>query len=181
MSRRFQLDGLMASVSASTRKANAQPLPKIGAGAAKVKAYVPPEESESQMQIRLMKWWKVMHRQLGVSDERLLMAFPLQGARTARNGARMKAEGLRAGTPDMFLAVSRTSKTWGTRHGLWMELKKQGGKASDEQKAALLAFREQGYDAYLCIGYAQAQNCIMDYLNSGSANQETTLPDTASR
>jgi Holliday junction resolvase RusA-like endonuclease len=37
MSKRFQLDGLMASVSASTRKANAQPLPKIGAGVAKVR------------------------------------------------------------------------------------------------------------------------------------------------
>lgn len=124
-------------------------------------------ESESSIQQRLMKWWRVAHRTLGVTDERLLMAFPLQGARTPRNGARMKAEGLRAGTPDMLLCVAR-----GEYHGLWVELKKEGGKASDEQKAALIAFREQGYQAFLCIGYAQAENAIKDYLCLPSARTE---------
>jgi len=121
-------------------------------------------ESESQIQVRLMKWWRVMHKQLGVTNERLLMAFPLQGARTARNGARMKAEGLRAGTPDMFAAVAR-----GGYHGLWIELKKDGGKVSPEQRAALIAFREQGYQAFLCIGYKQAECAITDYLGLPSA------------
>ncbi len=124
-------------------------------------ARVVSSESESQIQCRLMDWWRLAHKGLGVPEERLLMAFPLQGARTPRNGARMKREGLRAGTPDMFLAVGRFGL-----HGLWIELKKHGGKPSPEQALAIAIFREQGYSAYLCIGFEQAKNAITDYLKS---------------
>ena len=159
--KRFTLDGLMSAVSKGVKLADAKALPSIGAGVSRAKSRKPDGESESQIQCRIMDWWRVMHRQFGVAEERLLMAFPLAGARTPRNGARMKREGLRAGTPDMFLSVSR-----GSRHGLWIELKKETGVASPEQKAALIALRAQGYEAYLCIGYGQAIAALTDYLTT---------------
>ncbi len=158
--RRFKLDGLVAALGKSVALADGTLLASIGSGQARAKSRrTSTGESESQIQCRIMDWWRVMHRQFGVPDERLLMAFPLAGARTPRNGARMKREGLRAGTPDMFLAVGR-----GSHHGLWIELKKETGVASPEQKAALIALRSQGYEAYLCIGYGQAIAAITDYL-----------------
>lgn len=124
-------------------------------------------ESESQIQQRIMRWWKYAHKGLGVPDERLLMAFPLQGARTARNGARMKAEGLRKGTPDLLLAVAgRDVLSEFAFRGLWIELKKHGGNASPEQSEFLEILRREGYEAKLCIGFDAAKSAIEEYLKA---------------
>lgn len=122
----------------------------------------PTMETESQAQQRVMKWWKLWHQSYGFSDERVLMAFPLQGARTQRNGARMKAEGLRAGTPDMLLAVARNGK-----HGLWIELKRdQRSRATPQQNAFIAMLERQGYAALVCHSADLAINAIQIYLGA---------------
>ena len=90
----------------------------------------------------------------------LLMAIPNGGARTAVTGARLKAEGVRAGVPDLFLAVPTKSA-----HGLWIEMKRQkGGVVSDEQKAAKAALEDQGYVCTVCKGWKVARRAISGYL-----------------
>lgn len=117
-----------------------------------------PKQSESREQQALIKWWDA-----ACEDYELepfdLMAFPLQGARTARNGARMKAEGMRAGTLDMFLAVPA-----GDYSGLWIELKAGKGRASPAQKSAIERLNQRGYLAVLCVGREEAQATIEEYL-----------------
>ncbi len=135
-----------------------------------------PTESEAQQAV--MKWWAMAHKGLGVRHERLLMAFPMQGLRTARNGARMKAEGMRAGLADMFLAVpiKRThlddrNPAWTHQSfigGLWIELKRERprGVVSPEQSEFLDIVREQGYAAQVCYGFDECTKAITEYLTS---------------
>lgn len=130
------------------------------APAKKRRAKAPGEPSESQIQQQIMKWW-ALHCLSCALDERLLMAFPLQGLRTKANGARMKAEGMRAGTPDMFLAVPRNRY-----HGLWIELKRPSGRPTATQKAMLtLLDLKGGYVASTAFGFDDCQRLIVAYLN----------------
>jgi len=117
--------------------------------------------SESQIQQALIHWW---HHACGAYSipERLLMAFPLQAARTPRNGARMKAEGCRAGTLDLMLAVSR-----GRFHGLWIEMKTPKGIVSPDQKEVISLLLSQGYSASICRSTEEAIEAIQTYLALG--------------
>lgn len=94
---------------------------------------------ESGIQIILMRWWHEYCITLGL-DERLLFAIPNQAARDPVNGARMKAEGLRRGVPDMFLSIPRHH--W---HGLYIEQKREDGVPSSHQLSFMPVLASQGY------------------------------------
>lgn len=121
----------------------------------------PKQPTESEIQQAVMRWWALSHKGLGVRHERLLMAFPMQGQRSPRNGARMKAEGMRAGLADMFLAVPMP-----TAPGLWIELKrpKPRGVVSEEQADFLASVKMQGYSAQVCFGFDECIKAISNYL-----------------
>lgn len=91
---------------------------------------------------------------------------------TPITAARMKAEGMRRGVPDIFLDVAR-----GGYHGLRIELKtpevlaikdvskrKPPGSASVEQQAWITGYRDRGYRAEICYGWAYARDTLLDYL-----------------
>lgn len=117
-------------------------------------------ESESQIQQRVIKWWADWCATKGL-PECVLMAFPLQGKRSRANGARMKAEGMRAGTPDLLLAVARNDY-----HGLWVEMKRPRPKGRLEvtQHEMLSALNKQGYAAVACFGFDEAISVVSRYL-----------------
>jgi hypothetical protein len=117
------------------------------------------KHTESKSQQAVMHWWRAAHRGLGVADERYLMAFPLQGARTPQNGARLKAEGMRAGTPDMFLALKR-----GVYPGLWVELKRLTGKLTESQKDMARILSAGGFVCICCHSTDEAIRAIEAYL-----------------
>lgn len=74
--------------------------------------------------------------------------------------ALLHAEGVRAGIPDLFLAIAR-----GEWHGLWIEMKRRkGGFLSDPQRTALLALKLEGYSTAVCYGWDEAREAIVDYL-----------------
>jgi hypothetical protein len=88
------------------------------------------------------------------------MAIPNGGYRSAITGARLKAEGVRVGIPDLFLAVPTRQA-----HGLWIEMKRQhGGRISDAQKSSMAALEAQGYACTVCRGWAEARRSIVEYL-----------------
>jgi hypothetical protein len=117
-------------------------------------------QTESQIQQSIIEWWHYVSLARCLPGP-CLMAFPLQGLRTKRNGSRLKAEGMRAGTPDLFLALAR-----GKYHGLWIELKRPGGKLRPSQKAMLdMLDLKCGYAAFACYGQQEAQALIVKYLN----------------
>lgn len=114
---------------------------------------------EHDEQVALMYWWSLTHQLYGV-PERLLFAIPNGGQRNLIVAKKLKAEGVRAGVPDLFLAVPR-----GRFHGMFVEMKKQkGGRLQDSQCIMLETLAAQGYHATVCHGWAEARKAIEEYL-----------------
>jgi len=89
----------------------------------------------------------------------MLFAIPNGGHRYKATAAKLKAEGVKSGVSDLFLSVSR-----GGFHGLYIEMKAQGGHASDQQKEWIEAARAEGYCAEVCVGADAAWRVICEYL-----------------
>lgn len=120
----------------------------------------PEEEVE---QTCLFRWAEYS---LGAHPElKLLHAIPNGGKRSKSEAARMKAAGVKAGVPDMFLPVAR-----GGSHGLYIELKRiKGGRVSAEQLAWMEELTREGYTCAVCHGWEEARKVIQTYLKGGEA------------
>lgn len=93
------------------------------------------------------------------------------GRNSAIHGARNKAEGVKAGVPDIFLPVARQLclefGKYQIQHGLFIEMKRADGKPSDvdaKQKKWHNNLRAQGYRVEVCFGWQQARDVLIDYL-----------------
>ena len=82
------------------------------------------------------------------------------GKRNAREGARLKRMGVRAGVSDYHLPIAR-----GGYHGLWVELKAGRGKPTVSQVDWLQRMRDAGHDAHVATGWIEAKLIIERYLN----------------
>lgn len=78
--------------------------------------------------------------------------------RFSREAGKLKAEGLVAGIPDLFLPVPN-----GLYPGLWIEMKAEDGEVSPEQKRAIAELQLHGYKAVVCYGYRQAIEELTKY------------------
>lgn len=92
--------------------------------------------------------------------EHLLFAIPNGGERNKIVAAKMKATGTKAGVHDIFLSVPR-----GGFHGLYIELKKIGGKPKREQLEFMDAARREGFAACIVEGWEAARQAILSYMN----------------
>lgn len=113
--------------------------------------------SEHDEQVLLFKWAKLAQGkwpELG-----LLYAIPNGGFRHKATAARLKAEGVQAGCPDICLPVAR-----GGYHGLYVELKHLDNTAQDNQKEWLEALSAQGYMAVVAYEFEGARHVIEGYL-----------------
>lgn len=117
---------------------------------------------ESIIQQSVIAWWHFAYRGLGVRSERLLFAVPNAGNRGPVNGRRMKNEGLRAGIPDLFLAVPRLGKA-----GLFIELKAPKGVASDLQIEMMNALDLECYAVAMPRSVIQTSDVITRYVQTG--------------
>lgn len=90
----------------------------------------------------------------------MLFAIPNAGKRRRGAAGRMKAEGLRAGVPDLALLVSRNGY-----HGLLIEMKTAIGKVSAAQETWINALKKQGYCAHVCRSFEAARDLIVWYLS----------------
>ena len=117
-----------------------------------------PVPTEAQEQITLFRWAEM---QSGKYPElKLLYHVPNGGSRHKAEAGRLRAEGVKAGVPDLCLPVAR-----GGCHGLYIELKRQrGGRTSDLQTGWLEALMEQGYQVAVCKGWEAAAKTIIQYL-----------------
>lgn len=95
--------------------------------------------------------------------EELLFAIPNGGKRSKKVAMELKQEGVRPGVPDMMLAVAK-----GGYHGLFIELKKIGGKAQPNQKKWQSMLRAQGYKSEIIEGWEDAIKEIREYLAIGT-------------
>lgn len=106
-----------------------------------------------------MQWWALQCRRFGI-PEQCLFAIPNGGQRNIIVAKKLKDEGVRAGIPDLFLAVPK-----GRFHGLFIEMKKsRGGVVSDNQKACMEILSGNDYCVTVCHGFIDAQEAIKGYL-----------------
>ena len=87
-----------------------------------------------------------------------LFAVPNGGLRHPKVAAQLKAEGVKPGVPDLVLAMARDGY-----HGLYVELKKQGGKTSKVQREWHARLRKAGYKVEVCYGHQDAYEAIENY------------------
>lgn len=104
-----------------------------------------------------------------------MFAVPNGGYRDKRTAGKLKATGVKAGVPDIWLPVSK-KEVWGASlgkitFGLIIELKIRTKRrtdplagTSDEQKEWLEQLRQQGYAVHVCYGWEDARDRIVKYL-----------------
>lgn len=119
---------------------------------------IPTESVEQQCLFRWAEFQSGRYPEL-----KLLYHVPNGGSRKKSEAGRFKAEGVKAGVPDLCLPVAR-----GGYHGLYVELKRmKGSKTSEEQKRWLSELAAQGYFTALCKGWEAAAKVIAEYLKLG--------------
>lgn len=110
--------------------------------------------TEHQIQKSVMTWASY------IPELRLLFAIPNGGFRTKSEAGRFKAEGVKAGVPDLFLPVARHQY-----HGLFLEMKTVHGKVRPNQREWHEKLIEQGYKVSVCHSFDEAQKTLTQYIS----------------
>lgn len=139
----------------------------------KAKKVVPTEHQE---QAGLISWWNYYAKVVKGIDPRLLLAIPNGANKSMAQAAKFKLEGLRAGVPDLMLAVPKIVRKLATYdtagyskvlfHGLFIEMKRIGEKAKPAQIEFATLLRNQGYSVVIAQGFEEAKRAIVGYLES---------------
>jgi predicted RecB family endonuclease len=115
------------------------------------------ETTEHDEQCALFQWAALMENRIpGLKN---LFAIPNGGHRYKAVAVKMKAEGVKAGVPDIFLAVPRSGF-----HGLFIEMKAGRNKTSEKQNEWIAKLIQSGYMVVVCYGFEEAKREILDYL-----------------
>lgn len=127
-----------------------------------------PVPTEAQEQITLFEWARLQRGRYPELD--LLFHVPNGGSRNKAEAGRLRAEGVKAGVPDLCLPVPR-----GRFHGLYIELKrKRGGRIDPAQTAWLEELMKQGYSVAICHGWEAAAEIILNYLEGENNGKKTS-------
>ena len=113
--------------------------------------------SEHDEQVALFNWAKMNDSRL--PELGLLFAIPNGGQRHILVAKKMKAEGVKAGVPDIFLPVVR-----GHFHGMFIEMKFGKNKLTKSQKAWAEKLIKADYEFITCWGWENAAEAIEYYL-----------------
>lgn len=108
------------------------------------------------MQAACVRWCRLAHPSV------LIFAIPNGGARDVVTGAVLKAEGVVAGVPDLFLASRQCG-----RGGLWIEMKTETGRVSEAQKDIHGRLVAAGYAVEVCRTFDGFRRAVDAYLAGG--------------
>ena len=112
------------------------------------------EADEQEAFFRWVAWAQNAHPEL-----EMFFHVPNGGKRDSSEAAHMKRLGVRAGVPDLILPAAASGF-----HGLFIELKAQGGRTTAEQKKWIERLRAAGYRAEVCVGWISAVKTVCEYL-----------------
>lgn len=109
--------------------------------------------SEHEEQVGFVVWFRARFPAV------LIFSIPNGGKRSIATAKKLKAEGLLAGVPDLFVPEWR----------LWVEMKRvKGGTLSQEQKEMLAYLEAVGYKVIIAKGAREASKKILEFLNAES-------------
>ena len=115
--------------------------------------------SEAQHQAAVIKWSQQATIRSRWPELELLHHIPNGGTRDPVEAKHLKQQGVKRGVPDLCLPVPRKGF-----HGLYIELKTEKGRATDEQKWWGEQLTIQGYCWRVCHGWEDAAQTIEAYL-----------------
>jgi len=90
----------------------------------------------------------------------LLFAIPNGGLRNIKVAMKLKAEGVKAGVPDIMIPMARDGYC-----GLFIEMKAPKGTLQESQKKWLADLNAAGYKAICCKGFEEACKATKEYLD----------------
>lgn len=112
------------------------------------------KDLEHKEQCALIKWCEIK----GAPFNKIF-AVPNGGKRNRATAGKLKAEGVRAGIPDLMLP-------WASRgfNGLFIELKTEKGRVTDKQAERIEQLNNDGYLAVVCHGWEAAKSVMEHYI-----------------
>lgn len=113
------------------------------------------KHQESKLQRECVKWFGLQYPKI----KYLLIAIPNGGKRSIIEASIMKSEGVKAGTPDLFLAVPNKSHP-----GLFIEMKYGSGRVTMRQRYMIEELKKQGYQVEICRSISEFMNILNVYL-----------------
>lgn len=85
--------------------------------------------------------------------------IPNGGSRNKREAKNLKRQGVKPGIPDLCIPVAK-----GGYHGLYIEMKAEGGKPTEKQLEWIELLNANGYRAVICFGFDEARETIDRYM-----------------
>lgn len=116
-------------------------------------------KSEAMEQCELIKWVDSCVKTNIHPELAMLYAVPNGGRRDKAEAAHLKMQGVKAGVPDLCLAVPK-----GKYHGLYIEMKVHPNKTTAVQEIWLKNLSFYGYAVKVCYSCVAAKITLEHYL-----------------
>lgn len=111
------------------------------------------KQNEHELQVNCIKWMRYQH------PKHLCFAIPNGGNRNLLTAVKLKAEGVLAGVPDIFIPAPNKDY-----NGLFIELKAGKNKATDKQKEVIEQLKNNGYQCEIIYSFDEFRKLINEYL-----------------
>lgn len=109
---------------------------------------------EHKLQCLCVEWFRYWY------PKGTIFAIPNGGARNVVTAAKLKAEGVLAGVPDLCVPMAR-----GGFHGLYIELKNgKKGVVSERQRTIMDKLSDEGYKCVVCRSFDDFKREIDEYM-----------------
>lgn len=113
------------------------------------------DNPEHRLQVSFFRWLFYRDRAIWHAAH----AIPNGGSRHTLEAANLKAAGVKAGIPDVFIPFPKRNC-----HGLYIEFKISPNKPSDTQVAMMDRLSEYGYKCAVCYNIQDAMTVFEDYM-----------------
>ena len=110
---------------------------------------------EDDLQAGCIQWFDSQYNKYSP----LLYHIPNGGKRNVREAARLKKQGVRAGIPDLFLAMANSK-----HYGLYIEMKALKGVLTDKQKYYIPILQGENYRVEVCRSLDEFMSVINEYV-----------------
>lgn len=117
--------------------------------------------SEHEIQKAFFQWLAFKNPKV----YRLAFAIPNGGHRHIAVAAKLKAEGVKSGVPDIFIPVAQKGF-----HGLFIEVKTEKGTPTKAQLIMMDELASQGYMVVLCKGLDAIIDTVESYFHEVTVN-----------
>ena len=115
--------------------------------------------TEAQHQIYVIRWTQQPSIRKKFPDLKLLYHRPNERKCSQIQGRQLKLQGVRSGIPDLHLPVARNGF-----HSLYIEMKSEKGKTSDNQDWWIEELEKQGNRCAVCYSWEEAAKVLEEYL-----------------